>query len=118
MYRKLCKSKIHGVIVTKKNIEYNGSIGIDVKLLNESGIIPNEMVLVVNTNTGARFETYTIPEKSGSGTVSLRGGAARLGETGDKLIIISYGYFEDIEIKSFKPKIIFINGKNRIVKNK
>ena len=116
MQRILCKSKIHGVTITKKSITYNGSIGIDKKLMNMANIIPNEMVLVVNINTGDRFETYTIPEKSGSGTISLRGGAARLGEPGDKLIIISYGYFEDNESKSFKPKIIFVNEKNRSVK--
>jgi aspartate 1-decarboxylase len=116
MLRKLCKSKIHRVTVTKKNLEYSGSIGIDKKLLVAADIAPNEMVLVVNVNTGSRFETYAIEEKVGSGTISLRGGAARLGEPGDKLIIISSAFFENEDVKSYKPKFVMVDDNNRPIK--
>ena len=113
--RLFCKSKIHGAIVTTKNISYQGSIAIDRKLLQLADILPNEIVLVVNINTGGRFETYVIQQPYGSGKIGLQGGAARLGEIGDKLIIISYVFLEDKEVKSYKPKIIMVDEKNRPV---
>jgi len=116
MIRMICKSKINYVTVTHKNIKYSGSIEIDKKLLEASDILPNEIVLVVNVSTGARFETYVIEGKENSGVIGLQGGAARLGEPGDKLIIISYCLLDDNESKVYKPKIINVDDKNRIKK--
>ena len=92
MLLNICKSKIHKVRVTKKELNYQGSIGIDKKLLNASNIFPNEVVQVLNINNGSRFETYVLEEQEGSGTIPLYGPAARLGEIGDALIILSYGF--------------------------
>ncbi|MFN3966763.1 MAG: aspartate 1-decarboxylase [Endomicrobiia bacterium] len=116
MLRFVCKSKIQNATVTEKNIKYSGSIKIDSALLEKADILPYEIVLVINVNTGARFETYVIPAKKNSGEIGLQGGAARLGEIGDKLIIISYGFLDSEEIKKYKPKIILVNEKNRPIK--
>lgn len=116
MLRMMCKSKIHRAVVTEANLKYNGSITIDSRLMEEADILPGEIVMVVNLNTGARFETYVIEGKTNSGVIGLNGGAARLGQVGDELIIISYGFLNESEIKKFKPKFIQVNNKNKIAR--
>ncbi len=116
MIRIICKSKIQPVRVTEVNLKYSGSIVIDQILMKEADILPFEIVLVVNLNTGERFETYVIPGRKNSGTIALQGGAARLGEIGDELIVISYAFLEDAEAKTYKPKIILVDEKNRPIK--
>jgi len=112
----ICKSKIHRVKVTEANLNYEGSITIDKKLLDEANILPNEKVQVVNLNNGARFETYVFVGEENSGTISLNGPAARLGQVGDLLIIISYCHLEFEEAKKYQPKVIHVDKENRIVK--
>ena len=112
------KSKIHGAIVTESNIHYTGSITIDGKLLEKADMLPNERVQIVNLHNGSRVETYIIKGKYGSGVICMNGAAARWAEKGDKLIIISYGIFDDKEAKRFKPTIIFVDEKNKIKKIK
>ncbi len=109
----ICKSKIHRVKVTDANLNYEGSITIDQTLLKKADIIPYEMVQVVNINNGARFETYVIPGKANSGTICLNGPAARLGETGDILIVISYSWMEKKEAERFKPKVVYVDKNNK-----
>ncbi|MCD6094025.1 MAG: aspartate 1-decarboxylase [Candidatus Omnitrophica bacterium] len=109
----MCKSKIQGAIITDKKLDYGASITIAEELLKAANILPNERVQVVNFNNGARFETYVILGKENSG-ICLNGPAARLGEIGDKIIIISYGLFEERELTNFKPRIIYLNEQNRI----
>ena len=46
----MLKSKIHRATVTEANIDYVGSITIDEKLLEESGIYEYEKVQVVDIN--------------------------------------------------------------------
>ena len=119
MFMTIYKSKIQGAIVTEANLEYVGSITIDADLLDASDIIPNERVQIVNLNNGARVETYVIPGKKGSGIVCMNGGAARWALPGDRLLIISYAMMEEKDAAAFKPKVIFVDEKNRIVnKNK
>jgi len=114
MLRMMCKSKIHRAAVTETNIQYEGSVSIDKDIMAKADIHPYEMVLIVNLNTGARLETYVIPARRNSGVIGLQGGAARLGEVGDKLIIISYAFVDEEKAKNFKPKIIFLDEKNSI----
>jgi len=118
MLRMMCKSKIQQATVTETNLEYEGSIAIDRNIMVRADILPHEIVLIVNLNTGARFETYVIPARKNSGVIGLQGGAARLGEAGDKLIIISYGFVEEAKAKVHKPKIVFLDEKNRPTKGK
>ena len=91
MLRMMCKSKIHRARITKADLHYDGSIGIDKLLMKRADIYPGEIVQVVNVNNGSRFETYAIEEKAGSGIIGLYGAAAHLGKVGDLVIILSYG---------------------------
>ena len=113
MFRMMAKSKIQLAKVTGKNLNYLGSIKIDRKLMDLADIFPYEIVLVVNKTTGARFETYVLEGKKNSGCIELNGGAARLGEIGDELIIISNEYVEEGKARKYKPELVFLNGKNK-----
>ena len=112
----LLKSKIHRATVTHCNLNYEGSIGIDKKLMEASGLLPYEQVDVLNINNGERFTTYVIEEKAGSGIISVRGAAARLAEIGDLVIICSYCQLTEVETKKFKPKVIKVDNKNKVKK--
>ncbi|UCB53474.1 MAG: aspartate 1-decarboxylase [Candidatus Zixiibacteriota bacterium] len=114
----ICKSKIHRATVTEANLDYEGSITIDKRLLDESDILPNEKVQVVNLNNGARFETYVFVGEENSGTICLNGPAARLGQMGDLLIIISYCHLEFEEAKRYQPKVVYVDKKNKILTRK
>ena len=118
MLRIMCKSKIHRATITRSELHYNGSIGIDKKLLKASNIYPNEIVQVVNINNGSRFETYAIEEPAGSGTIGLYGAAAHLGKPGDLVIILSYGLIDDVKAKNIKLIAIKVDNKNKIKKKK
>jgi len=113
MFRMMAKSKIQLAKITGKNLNYMGSITIDRNLMNLADIFPYEIVLVVNKTTGARFETYVLEGKKGSGAVELNGGAARLGEIGDELIIISYEFVDEKKARRYRPKLVFLDGRNR-----
>ncbi|NLB35483.1 MAG: aspartate 1-decarboxylase [Elusimicrobia bacterium] len=89
MYRKYLKGKIHGARVSETNINYSGSITVDLDLMDAAGLAPFEMVTVVNVTNAERFETYVIEGERGSGYIGLNGGAAKKGEPGDTLIIFS-----------------------------
>ena len=88
MLRVMCKGKIHRATVTKKDLHYGGSMGIDKGLLEASNILPNEMVQVLNLNNGERFETYIVEEPKDSGMIALYGPATYRGEIGDLVIIV------------------------------
>lgn len=116
MFRMMCKSKIHRATITKCDLHYEGSIGIDKALLEASNMLPNEMVQVLNVNNGERFETYIIEEPKDSGTIALYGPATHKGSVGDMVVIISYGIFEEKETRSITTKVVLVDGKNRIEK--
>lgn len=118
MFRMMCKTKIHRAYITKVDLHYEGSIGIDDDLLKASNIYPGEIVQVVNVSNGARFETYAIPEKAGSGTIGLYGAAAHLGKSGDIIIILSYGLMEDKEARASSVTSIHVDKKNKIIEKK
>lgn len=112
----MCKSKIHRATLTKVDLHYEGSIGIDSLLLKAADIYPGEIVQVVNINNAHRFETYAIEEKAGSGTIGLYGAAAHLGNAGDLVIILSYGFIEDKKARRVKLRTVYVNSGNKIVK--
>jgi aspartate 1-decarboxylase len=115
--RIMLKSKIHRATVTAANIDYEGSITIDRKLMAEAEILPYEQVQVLNVNNGARFSTYAIEGEEGSGEICLNGAAARLAIKGDIVIILTYCHVSDEEARNHKPKIVYVNDNNAIVKN-
>ncbi|MBN1869784.1 MAG: aspartate 1-decarboxylase [Candidatus Omnitrophica bacterium] len=114
MFREILKSKIHKAIVNKRELYYEGSIGIDKALLLKSKILANEKVQVVNFNNGARFETYVIEEEQNSGIIALYGPAARQAESGDMICILSYVLAKDGEAQLIKPQILILDDKNKI----
>lgn len=118
MQRTMCKGKIHRATVTQANLNYIGSITIDADLLEAADIYPYEMVQVVNVNNGSRLETYTIAGARGSGVICLNGAAARLAAEGDIVIIISYGQYNEEEIRSLEPRLVFVDADNRITEKK
>ena len=118
MIRVLMKSKIHGATVTEANLRYTGSITIDKELLKVTDICPFERVQIVNLNNGSRVETYVLEGAPGSGTICMNGAAARWAEVGDKVIIISYALLTNQEMKKHRPKVLFVDDKNRMKKNK
>lgn len=109
----MLKSKIHRATLTGKSLDYEGSITIDSQLMDAAGLMPNEHVHVLNMNSGSRLETYVIKGKAGTGVIELNGPAARLGEKGDKVVIVSYAYFTEEEVKKHKPKVILVDAKNK-----
>ncbi len=115
MFRQMLKSKIHRATVTEANINYEGSITIDVDLMDAADILMNEKVLIVNLNNGSRVESYAIPGDRGSGAICLNGGAAKHGAPGDLLIIISFCVLDEDEVKTHSPKVIRVDSKNRIL---
>ncbi len=110
----MLKSKIHGARVTVADLNYVGSITIDRDLLEATDILPNEKVLIVNLENGARFETYAFEGKSGSGVMGLNGGTARHCQVGDRILVMAFGVFNEREIASFKPRVVFTNERNQI----
>ena len=116
--RAMLKSKIHRARVTETNINYEGSITIDQKLMEEADILPSEQVEVLNLNNGARFTSYAIEEKRNSGEICLNGAAARLAIKGDIIIILSYCYVDDDEAHNFIPKLVYVDANNAITETK
>jgi aspartate 1-decarboxylase len=112
----MMKSKIHRATVTGADLNYMGSITIDAGLMKAANILPNEKVQVVNNNNGARLETYVIPGPAGSGAICLNGAAARLVQPGDTVIIISYVLVEEEKAALYKPRVVFVDEKNRVTK--
>lgn len=116
MLRQILLSKLHRATVTECDINYNGSIKIDKALLEASGMQEFERVEIFDITNGARFSTYIILGERNSGTISINGAAARLVQTGDKVIIINYGLMDDKEIADHRPKIVVLNDQNKIDK--
>ena len=116
MRRTMCKSKIHRATVRDANLDYEGSITLDPVLMEAADLLPYEQVQVVDIDNGARFETYTIVGERGSGDVTLNGAAARLVQPGDRVIVISYAVYDESELEAFEPKLVFVDGDNRIVR--
>ena len=114
MLRTMCKSKIHRATVTGADLNYVGSITIDPILMEAADLLEYEQVAVVNVNNGARFETYVIPGERGAGEICLNGAAARLAHPGDKVIVISYGQYDEAEMERYRPVFIFVDEQNRI----
>ena len=114
MFRCMLRAKIHGATVTDSNIAYEGSITVDQALLDATGIRIYEQVRISNLNNGERFETYIIPGKRDSGIICVNGPAARKCLIGDKIMIFSYGYYAEDELKDVSPAIIRLDEKNRI----
>jgi len=117
MLRSMCKSKIHRAKVTDANLNYVGSITIDENLMRASNIIEYEEVHVLNINNGARFITYALKGKRGSGIICVNGAASRCVQKDDLVIIVSYATYNENELISFNPRHIAVDKNNHYTDN-
>jgi len=113
--RTMLKSKIHRATVTDSDLHYVGSITVDPDLLEAADISVHEQVAVVDVDNGARFETYTIAGRRGSGEIKVNGAAARLVHTGDTVILISYGLYTADELAAYVPVVVHVDRTNRVL---
>ena len=110
----MLKGKIHRATVMQAEIDYVGSITVDPVLMEAAGILEYEKVAVVDVTNGARLETYTISGEPGSGMICLNGAAAKLINKGDTVIIMAYAQMSEEEAKQYRPKVVFVDGNNKI----
>jgi len=110
--RVMLKGKIHRARVTDADIDYEGSITIDRKLMEAADILPYEQVHVLNINNGARLTTYAIEGEQGE--ICLNGAAARLVVKGDIVIILAYCHIEDDQARDFTPRLVYVDTRNAI----
>ena len=108
-------AKIHRATVTQADINYIGSITIDKALLRASGIRVNQKVDILDIDNGERFYTYVLEGEENSGVICLNGAAARKVSVGDKVIIVAYASMNDEEYNNFEPKVIHVDGLNKII---
>lgn len=112
----MLKAKIHRATVTQAELDYVGSITVDMDLLEQAGIFEYEKVQIVDVNNGSRFETYTIAGERGSGVMCLNGAAARMVQTRDKIILMAYTQVTPEEAKELRPTVLFVDEKNHVTK--
>ena len=114
MLLKVLRSKIHRATITDAHVDYVGSVTIDRDLIDASGMLAGECVLVADLTDGARFETYVMEGERGSGTICINGAAARLVDVGDHIIIMAFAYATPEEAAQLKPSIVLVDENNRI----
>ncbi len=110
----MLKAKLHRVTVTHSELDYEGSCAIDGKLLELSGIREYEQIEIYNVTNGERFTTYAIRAEDGSGVISVNGAAAHKANPNDIIIIAAYVQLDEKEMASYKPRLIYFDGENRV----
>ncbi|WP_394339811.1 aspartate 1-decarboxylase [Murinocardiopsis flavida] len=109
------KSKIHRATVTQADLNYVGSITIDLDLMESADLLQHEKVDVVVLNNGERWTTYVMPGPRGSGIIGINGPTARLALPGDIVIIMAYASVTADEAKTHEPTVVFVDSENRAV---
>ena len=114
MQRTMLQAKLHGARLTRADLRYEGSCGIDQALLEASGILASQYIEIYNVNNGERFSTYVITAPRDSGEISLNGAAARRAAVGDTLIICAYSIYDEAELSTYAPRIVILDELNRV----
>jgi aspartate 1-decarboxylase len=114
MHREVLRGKIHRATVTEANLEYEGSLTVDVELMEAAGLSPYERIDVYDVTNGSRFSTYLIEGPRRSGVICVNGAAAHLAKEGDRIIITGYGLATEAEVRSHRPRVVLVDGENRI----
>ncbi len=115
MLRTMLTSKIHRATVTQADLHYVGSVTVDEDLMDAADLLAGEKVAIVDVTNGARLETYVIAGERGSGVLGINGAAAHLVHPGDLVILIAYGQMEEAEARTRTPRVVFVDGDNRVV---
>jgi aspartate 1-decarboxylase len=111
----MLKSKIHRATVTDCDVDYIGSITIDTELMAAADLITNEQVHVWDVDNGSRFVTYVIDGEPGSRTMQVNGAAAHLTEPGHKIIVASFGAYDEADLERYSPVVVHVDDQNRPV---
>ncbi len=114
----MLQTKLHRATVTHSELHYEGSCAIDGSLLDLSGIREYQQIDIYNVNNGERFTTYAIRAEENSGVISVNGAAARLAVAGDILIICAYSEYNEAELATFKPRLIYLDVNNGVKETK
>jgi aspartate 1-decarboxylase len=115
MQRHFLLGKIHRATVTRADLDYVGSITIDVGLIEAAGFLENEKIDIYDVTNGSRLSTYVIPGRRGSGEIGINGAAAHLVKQGDLVILANYGWMSAEEAARHRPRVVHVDAKNRIV---
>lgn len=113
----LLKCKLHRACVTHSELDYDGSCAIDTRLLDMAGILEFEQIEIYNVTNGERFSTYAIRGEAGSGIISVNGAAAHKARVGDRVIICAYGQMEEGKARTHKPRLVYLNENNDVVRS-
>jgi len=116
MNREVLRGKIHRATVTEANLEYEGSLTVDLELMEAAGLSPYEKIDVYNITNGNRFSTYLIEGPRHSGVICVNGAAAHLSRAGDKVIVTGYGLATQEELKHHRPRVVLVDEANRITR--
>lgn len=114
MMTTLLKGKLHMACVTQAELWYDGSCAIDADLVKLAGLREFEQIDIYDISNGERFTTYVILAEAGSGTISMNGAAARKVQLGDRVIIASYGQYNEKEAADHKPRLVYLNADNSV----
>ncbi len=112
----MLKCKLHQACVTHAELDYDGSCAIDSDLLDLAGMLEFEQIEIYNISNGERFTTYAIRAEAGSGVISVNGAAAHKASVGDRVIICAYGGMEAGAARAFKPRLIYLDQQNQVVR--
>ncbi|MDP0561165.1 MAG: aspartate 1-decarboxylase [Candidatus Endonucleobacter sp. (ex Gigantidas childressi)] len=110
----MLKCKLHRVTVTHSELNYEGSCGIDANLMDAAGVLEYEQIEIYNITNGERFSTYAIKAEAGSNIISINGAAAHKASPKDLIIIAAYSSLDGQELKTYKPKLVYVDGQNNI----
>jgi len=111
----MLKAKLHRVHVTHSELHYEGSCAIDDNLLELADIKEYQQIDIYNVTNGERFTTYAIRAQRGSGIISVNGAAAHKANPGDLLIIATYAMYDEAELETFHPQLIYVNERNEMI---
>ncbi len=115
MQRQMLKSKIHRATVTACDVDYIGSITVDRELMEQADLVANEQVHVWDIDNGARFVTYVLEGEPGSGTMQVNGAAAHLTSPEHRIIVASFGSYDEADLESYSPIVVHVDDANRSV---
>lgn len=115
MQRQMLKSKVHRATITACDVDYVGSITLDPELMERADMLPNEQVHVWDIDNGSRFVTYVIEGEPGSGTIQVNGAAALLVRKGDKVIVASFGAYDEQDLESYEPVVVHVDDENNVI---
>jgi aspartate 1-decarboxylase len=113
----MLKAKLHKACVTHAELDYEGSCAIDGNMLDNAEIREFEQIQIYNITNGERFTTYAIRAETGSGIISVNGAAAHKADVGDRIIICAYGSYSEAELLNHKPKLVYLDEKNTIIRS-